>query len=73
MINGKNLPCRYFGTGDLFSSLLCGYTVLDENIESAVRKSADFVHDALKLTYENGGDAKDGIEFERLLADRFLV
>ncbi len=73
MINGESLPCRYFGTGDLFSSMLCGYTVLGEDIETAVRKSADFVHDALKLTYKNGGDAKDGIEFERLLAKRFLV
>lgn len=70
LIRTNSLPYRYCGTGDLFSSLLCGYAVCGEEIAAAVKKSADFVHDALKITHDNGGDPKDGVEFEALLAER---
>ncbi len=70
MITGESLPCRYCGTGDLFASLLCGYSMQGAEIKEAVKKSADFVHDALLKTYQSGGDVKDGIEFEQILAEK---
>ncbi len=70
IVTGESLPCRYCGTGDLFASLLCGHVLCGKNIKEAVEKSADFVHDALLRTYSAGTDSKDGIEFERLIAEK---
>ena len=55
------------GAGDLFASLLCGYLLSGEGFKAAVKKSGDFLTDALKYTRECKADPKDGIVFEPLL------
>lgn len=59
---------EYFpGTGDLFASILIGYLLKNENLEESVKKSADFVYEAIKYTKEQQTENMHGVLFEKFL------
>lgn len=68
MLLSANVPNPFSGTGDVFASVLCASVVNGVNLRSAVKKSAEFVYKAARHSYERGGDIKDGVDFEYVLA-----
>ncbi len=62
-------PGIYPGTGDLFSSALCGGLMRGMDARSAAQKAGAFVSHAVALTLSLGADPKDGVLFERCLSD----
>ena len=65
----KNTGEYYDGTGDVFASVLCGYLTYKEDILSAVKKAADFVEKSVKVSSHCGISHKEGIAFEKCIAD----
>lgn len=63
----KRIPRAYAGTGDLFSSVLCGKMVQGVPFERAVSAAADFVCEAAELTFRQNGGEQDGMIFEPIL------
>jgi pyridoxine kinase len=57
----------YNGAGDVFSSVLCGYLMTGQDMQSALEKAAFFVYVAAKNTAAAGGTVRDGIMFEKYL------
>jgi len=59
----------YPGTGDLFSSILCGATAQGLSLLDATIKSAEFVSKAAIYTNKFETNINDGIAFEKFLAE----
>lgn len=59
----------YPGTGDLFSSILCGATAQGESLLDATIKAAEFVSKAAIYTNKFETDINDGIAFEKFLSE----
>lgn len=57
----------YSGTGDIFSSIVCGCVVRGESIRTAVELAVKFLSTSIKQSFENGVNGNDGIEFESCL------
>lgn len=57
----------YPGTGDIFTAVLCGRSLLGDNIFSAVQKAADFVADCVAQAEADGKPSEYGVPFEKLL------
>ena len=66
VIETKAGPCRS-GTGDVFSSIVCGSAVNGLELEQGVRLASSFIAKALRLTVKTGLPGTDGICFEPLL------
>ncbi len=62
---------NYPGTGDLFAAVLTGGMLRHGNFENSIKAAAQFITDAAKKTFENGGQAKHGVQFEQLLHTLF--
>ena len=58
---------QYSGTGDLFSSVLCGCIVRNIPFDHALDMACGFVHAATEFTMELNTPILDGIAFEPLL------
>ncbi len=58
---------EYHGTGDLYSSVLLGFLLRGDALESAVGKACDFVHDCAALAFSMGISRNEGVPFELLL------
>jgi pyridoxine kinase len=69
VVSRKSNDVYYAGTGDVFSSVLCGYLVKGEKLKRAVEKSALFVEKAVNLSVELGIDHKEGLAIEKCLKD----
>lgn len=54
----------YAGTGDVFSSVLCGWLMRGEPLDSAVENTARFVRQVTEYSYQNDMPPMDGIAFE---------
>ena len=67
LIDCEYVDGEYCGTGDVFSSLLCGYLIKGEEIENAIIKSRDFVYKTVLETKRLNGPVKQGILFEKFL------
>ncbi len=64
------VPCvekNYAGTGDVFSSVLCGELLRGTALVMAVEKAAEFVRRVTVLTAEAGLPLQDGVQFEPFL------
>lgn len=59
----------YYGTGDIFSSVLTALMTNGENIFDAAKKAVDFTYKAVHETYTEGTDTRLGIAFEKFLGD----
>lgn len=55
------------GTGDLFAALLTGGLVRTGNAQASVQAAAAFLTRAATHTLANGGEARNGVQFEPLL------
>jgi pyridoxine kinase len=58
---------HFNGTGDVFSSVLCGALVNGMNIGQALDKAAEFVYITAEYTSNKGGDTADGVLIEHFL------
>ncbi len=57
----------YCGTGDVFSSLLCGYLLKRVPNREALSMTSEFVKNVTAFSRENSVSPRDGIAFEPLL------
>ena len=58
---------HFNGTGDVFTSVLCGALVNGLSIGEALEKAAEFVYISAEFTAEKGGDTADGVLIEHFL------
>ncbi len=58
---------NYAGTGDVFSSVLCGELLRGTALVAAVEKAAGFVRQVTVATAEAGLPLQDGVQFEPFL------
>jgi pyridoxine kinase len=63
----EHIPVHYPGTGDIFASVLTGATLGGHGLKAAVEKATDFARKSVAITYESGGEPRNGVFFERLL------
>lgn len=57
----------YSGTGDIFSSIVCGEITKGMSVDYAVRTACKLIERSLRDTVRNGTDRNDGIAFEKHL------
>lgn len=60
----ERIDAAYDGTGDLFASVLLGAYLHDGDLEAAMRKAADFTHDCVAASLQNGTNPHHGVDFE---------
>ena len=60
---GKNYP----GSGDIFSSVLCGKILNGEKLEEAVRTAVGFIDKIIEYTIDAETPAREGLIFEKFL------
>lgn len=60
---GKN----FAGTGDVFSSVLCGELLRGKTLDDATKATASYVREVTAYTAEKNGALQDGILFEKFL------
>lgn len=58
---------KYCGTGDVFSSLMCGYLTRRVPLRKALVLTAEFIKTATEFSFNNNVPFTDGIAFEPLL------
>lgn len=61
--------CSYSGTGDIFTSILCGMLNNNYDLKFAVNTATNFIYKAVKYTSQFNTDRNDGVMFEQFLND----
>lgn len=61
------IPAKYPGTGDIFASILLGALLAKQTVPKAMQLAAEFVGLAVKLTYEAGTPAREGVLLEKAM------
>ncbi len=64
---GENLPVRFHGTGDVFSSSLSGALTLGLSLDAALKVAVDFTINAIKATMGVEDTYWYGVNFEKAL------
>ena len=64
---GENMSCYFHGTGDIFSSVLCGALTKGDDVYSATQKSVDFTIACIKQTMPDRENHPYGVKFEECL------
>ena len=64
---GKNMDCYFHGTGDVFSSVLCGALTKGENVYTATQKAVDFTIACIAQTMPDRVNHPYGVKFEECL------
>lgn len=67
IIDCEYVDAEYCGTGDVFSSVLCGEAAKGTALYDCIIKARDFVYKTVKETKKAGGPSKQGVYFERFL------
>ncbi len=67
VVRSAQVKIPYAGTGDVFSSVLCGELLRGRSLLDAVEYTADFVHEVTEATAQAGLPSQDGIRFEPFL------
>jgi pyridoxine kinase len=67
VIKSEIYPGSYSGTGDIFSSVVCGEITKGMSVDYAVRTACKLIERALRDTVREGTDRNDGIAFEKHL------
>ncbi|MEG0295793.1 MAG: pyridoxamine kinase [Clostridium sp.] len=62
----------YSGTGDIFSSIICGYIIKGESFEKAIYKASDFIKKSVEFTMKFDRDTNEGIIFEPMLKELII-
>ena len=63
----ENLPVSFHGTGDVFSSALCGALVRGQDMEQALKTAVDFTVDAIRISAADPDLPRYGVRFEAAL------
>ena len=63
----SKIPGTYYGTGDIFASVLCSALTLGKTLEEALDISIDFVHDSIENTQDEKEKYYYGVKFEQCL------
>ena len=66
---GENLPVAFHGTGDVFSSALCGALVRNQPMERALKTAVDFTVEAIKISAADPDLPRYGVRFEAALPE----
>lgn len=61
--------CSYPGTGDIFASVLLGAQMRGDDLITAARTAADFVHDVIGYSLACGEPTRDGVLLEPMLRE----
>ena len=64
---GENLPVRFHGTGDVFSSSLCGALTLGMDLTTAIKTAVDFTIGSIRATMGVEDYYWYGVNFEAAL------
>ena len=64
---GKNFGCSFHGTGDVFSSVLCGALTKGDDVYSATQQAVDFTIACIEQTYPDREKHSYGVKFEECL------
>lgn len=67
-ISTKSIDVYYDGTGDVFASVLCGALTCGMSLCDAVKKAAEFVETAVRISLECGISFKEGIAVEKCMS-----
>lgn len=59
----------YSGTGDIFTSILCGMLNNNYDLKSSVHTASNFIYKTIKYTSKFNTDRNDGVMFEMFLND----
>lgn len=62
----------YSGTGDIFASLITGYSLKGYDIKIALKKASSFIKKAIDKTIHNLRDPRYGVQFESILKEVLL-
>lgn len=63
----RALKRHYPGTGDIFASVLCGAMVNGDDVDTAVRRAAEFVARSIEESMNIDIDGNFGVQLERML------
>lgn len=72
IVTSKYNKTSYSGTGDIFSSILCGMLLNGFDLEKSVKKATDFIYKTVQYTSKFKTDTNDGIMFEAFLKELIL-
>ncbi|MEF9990514.1 MAG: pyridoxamine kinase [Romboutsia sp.] len=61
--------CSYSGTGDIFTSILCGLLLNNHDLNFSVNHATDFIYKVINYTHQFETDRNDGVMFENFLGD----
>ena len=64
----EHIPGTYYGTGDLFSSVMCSSLASGFDIEASLKKATDFVYRSILNTQDEADKYYYGVKFEPLLS-----
>lgn len=67
LIQTQRIPREFFGTGDVFSSVLTGALVRGDSLPSATRQAVDFIRACAERTAAQDLPMREGVDFEPLL------
>ena len=63
----KEYGSSFSGTGDIFSSIICGSILNDISLSEAVEKATSFIEEVIKDTVKAPYEKNHGIDFEKYL------
>ena len=66
-IQVSRVPREFYGTGDVFASVLAGALVKGTDLPDATRQAVDFVRACAERTAEQNLPIREGVDFEPLL------
>ena len=66
-IQVRRVPREFYGTGDVFASVLAGALVKGSPLTEATRQAVDFVRACAERTAEHDLPIREGVDFEPLL------
>lgn len=59
----------FSGTGDIFTSILCGMIVNGESLKTSMEKATNFIFKCVEYTVSQNGNSNDGVIFEKFLKE----
>lgn len=71
ILMSEKIGSEYSGTGDVFAAIAAASLLKGEELETVVKKAADFIKRSLIFTQKQGTSAKEGICFEEYLTELF--
>ena len=67
IVQVQRIPREFYGTGDVFASVLAGALVKGHALAEATRQAVDFVRACAERTAEQNLPLREGVDFEPLL------